>query len=142
MLTTFDLDEYLLQSLRTGASGFLVKHARPEEVLFGIRAAVTGDALISPTLTGRLVERFVRPATTADARIDRLTSREREILDLVVRGQSNAEIAARLVVGESTVKTHVARVMTKLGLRNRTHAVIYAYETGLVTPGDPGPPPP
>lgn len=135
MLTTFDVDEYVFDALSAGATGFLLKHARPEELLFGIRAAADGHALVSPMLTRRLIERFagLRPRAVPD--LGRLTDREREVLVLLVRGLSNAEIAGRLLVGESTVKTHVARIFTKLGLRDRAQAVIYGYETGLVTPG-------
>ncbi len=135
MLTTFDVDEYVFDALSAGATGFLLKHARPEELLFGIRAAAEGHALVSPMLTRRLIERFagLRPRAVPD--LGRLTDREREVLVLLVRGLSNAEIAGRLFVGESTVKTHVARIFTKLGLRDRAQAVIYGYETGLVTPG-------
>ncbi len=137
MLTTFDLDEYVFDALSAGATGFLLKHARPEELLFGIRAAADGHALIAPALTRRLIERFAGGRPRAAPELGRLTDREREVLTLLVRGLSNAEIASRLFVGESTVKTHVARVFTKLGLRDRAQAVIYGYETGLVTPGGP-----
>jgi DNA-binding NarL/FixJ family response regulator len=135
MLTTFDLDEYVFDALSAGASGFLLKHALPEELLFGIRAAADGHALVSPALTRRLIEQFARVRPRAAPELRRLTDREREVLVLMVRGRSNAEIARDLVVGESTVKTHVTRVLTKLGLRDRAQAVIYGYETGLVTPG-------
>jgi DNA-binding NarL/FixJ family response regulator len=117
------------------AARFLLKHARPEELLFGIRAAADGHALVAPVLTRRLIERFARGRPRAAPELSRLTEREREVLILLVRGLSNAEIAGRLFVGESTVKTHVARVFTKLELRDRAQAVIYGYETGLVTPG-------
>jgi len=135
MLTTFDVDEYVFDALSAGAAGFLLKHARPEELLFGIRAAAGGHALIAPELTRRLIERFASSRPRAAPELGRLTDREREVLILLARGQSNAEIARELFVGESTVKTHVARVFTKLGLRDRAQAVIYGYETGLVTPG-------
>ena len=135
MLTTFDVDEYVFDALSSGATGFLLKHARPEELLFGIRAAADGHALVAPLLTRRLIEHFARTRPRAAPELGRLTEREREVLILLVRGLSNAEIAGRLVVGESTVKTHVARVFTKLGLRDRAQAVIFGYETGLVTPG-------
>jgi DNA-binding NarL/FixJ family response regulator len=135
MLTTFDLDEYVFDALAAGASGFLLKHAPPEEVIFGVRAAAAGDALVSPALTRRLVEHFARSRPRAAPELNRLTDREREILGLLVRGLSNAEIAAQLTVGQSTVKTHVTRVLTKLDLRDRAQAVIYGYETGIVTPG-------
>jgi len=135
MLTTFDLDEYVFDALSAGASGFLLKHAPPEELLFGIRAAAEGHALVAPALTRRLIEQFARVRPRAAPELDRLTERECEVLILLVRGRSNAEIARELVVGESTIKTHVTRVLTKLGLRDRAQAVIYGYETGLVTPG-------
>jgi DNA-binding NarL/FixJ family response regulator len=135
MLTTFDVDEYVFDALSAGATGFLLKHARPEELLFGIRAAADGHALVAPALTRRLIERFAMLRPRAAPELDRLTDREREVLVLLVRGLSNTEIAGRLFVGESTVKTHVTRIFTKLGLRDRAQAVIYGYETGLVTPG-------
>jgi DNA-binding NarL/FixJ family response regulator len=137
MLTTFDLDEYVFDALTAGASGFLLKHAPPEEVLYGLRAAAAGDALISPAVTRRLIEHFARPRPRPSAapELGRLTDREREVLHLIVRGRSNAEIAAELVIGESTVKTHVTRVLAKLNIRDRAQVVIYGYETGLVTPG-------
>jgi DNA-binding NarL/FixJ family response regulator len=135
MLTTFDLDEYVFDAMSAGASGFLLKHAPPEELLFGIRAAADGHALVAPALTRRLIQQFARVRPRAAPELDRLTEREREVLVLLVRGRSNAEIARELVVGDSTVKTHVTRVLTKLGLRDRAQAVIYGYETGLVTPG-------
>jgi DNA-binding NarL/FixJ family response regulator len=136
LLTTFDLDEYVFGGLLAGASGFLVKHAPPEEIVLAIRAAAAGDALVSPAPMRRLVEHFVRgrPATAAD--LGQLTVREREVLGLLVRGLSNADIARTLVIGEATAKTHVSRILTKLGLRDRAHAVVYGYETGLVRPGD------
>jgi DNA-binding NarL/FixJ family response regulator len=135
ILTTYDLDEYVFDALEAGATGFLLKHAPPEELLYGIRSAATGDGLLSPAVTRRLVAEFSarRPHVATDARINRLTAREREILELVARGMNNAEIAAHLYVGESTVKTHVAHALTKLELRDRVHAVIYAYEHGLLT---------
>jgi DNA-binding NarL/FixJ family response regulator len=135
MLTTFDLDEYVFDAMSAGASGFLLKHAPPEELLFGIRAAADGHALVAPALTRRLIQQFARVRPRAAPELDRLTEREREVLVLLVRGRSNAEIARDLVVGESTVKTHVTRVLSKLGLRDRAQAVIYGYETGIVTPG-------
>ena len=135
ILTTFDLDEYVFDALSAGATGFLLKHARPEELLFGIRAAADGHALVAPALTRRLIERFARGRPRAAPELGELTEREREVLIQLIRGQSNAEIARNLFVSESTVKTHVARVFTKLRLRDRAQAVIYGYETGLVTPG-------
>jgi DNA-binding NarL/FixJ family response regulator len=136
LLTTFDLDEYVFDGLLAGASGFLLKHAPPEEILLAVRAAAAGNALVSPAPMRRLVEHFVRGMPRDTANLDQLTSREREVLTLVVRGLSNAAIARRLVIGETTVKTHVTRILTKLALRDRAHAVIYGYETGLVRPGD------
>lgn len=142
VLTTYDLDEYVYEALRAGASGFLLKHAPPEELLLGVRAAADGGALLSPTVTRRLLEEFAarRPAAAQDtARLRRLTPREREVLNLVVRGLSNAEIARKLVVTQSTVKTHLGHVLDKLGLRDRVHAVVYGYEHGLITPGGASP---
>jgi DNA-binding NarL/FixJ family response regulator len=135
ILTTYDLDEYVFDALEAGAAGFLLKHAPPEELLYGIRSAVTGDGLLSPAVTRRLVAEFSarRPRPSDDKRLSRLTAREREILELVARGMNNAEIAVHLYVGESTVKTHVAHAFTKLELRDRVQAVIYAYEHGLLT---------
>ncbi|MGN6791620.1 MAG: response regulator [Streptosporangiaceae bacterium] len=136
LLTTFDLDEYVFGGLLAGASGFLLKHAPPEEIVLAIRAAAAGDALVSPAPMRRLVEHFVRgrPATAPD--LGQLTEREREVLGLLVRGLSNADIARTLVIGEATAKTHVSRILTKLRLRDRAHVVVYGYETGLVRPGD------
>jgi DNA-binding NarL/FixJ family response regulator len=138
ILTTFDLDEYAFSALRAGASGFLLKDAPPDDLLSGIRAVATGDAVVAPSVTRRLLDAYAHrlpddraPATRA-ARLDPLTEREREVLLAVARGLSNAEIAGRLVVSEATVKTHVGRILTKLGLRDRIQAVILAYETGLV----------
>ena len=137
ILTTYDLDEYVYEALRAGACGFLLKHAPPEELLLGVRAAADGGALLSPAVTKRLLAEFAarRPAAAAPAALAGLTSREREVLDLVVRGRSNAEIAAQLVVTQSTVKTHVGHILDKLGLRDRVHAVVFGYEHGLVEPG-------
>jgi DNA-binding NarL/FixJ family response regulator len=147
-LTTYDLDEYLYDVLRAGASGFLLKHAPPEELLLGVRAAADGGALLSPTVTKRLLGEFTRHpprSTRPPALLDQLTPREREIFDLLVRGRSNSEIARDLFVAESTVKTHVTHALTKLGLRDRIHAVVFAYQNGLADPtgrskGEPGPP--
>ncbi len=138
MLTTFDLDEYVFDALRAGASGFLLKDVPPEQLVAGIRAVADGDALLAPTVTRRLVETFVRSARVAapPAALAELTEREREVLALMARGLSNAEIAERLVVSGTTVKTHVARVLQKLGLRDRVQAVVLAYETGIVQPGE------
>jgi DNA-binding NarL/FixJ family response regulator len=165
ILTTFDLDEYVYDALGAGASGFLLKDTPPEELAYAVRVVAAGEALIAPSITRRLIERFAvdpahppavaadRPRVTSpvgagdgdgrpgvvDARreeIDRyLTDREREVFELMARGLSNAEIAGSLLVGEATVKTHVGRVLAKLGLRDRVQAVVLAYETGLVTPG-------
>ena len=138
MLTTFDMDEYVYDALRAGASGFLLKDVPPEHLVDGIRAVANGDALLAPSITRRLVEEFVRsapPRTKPPAGLDELTSRELEVLLLIARGMSNAEIAAELYVSETTVKTHVARVLMKLNLRDRVQAVVLAYEAGLVQPG-------
>ncbi|HKR69635.1 MAG TPA: response regulator transcription factor [Streptosporangiaceae bacterium] len=136
LLTTFDLDEYVFGGLLAGASGFLLKHAPPEEIVLAIRAAAAGDALVSPAPMRRLVEHFVRGRPAAAPDLRQLTDREREVLGLLVRGLSNADIARTLVIGEATAKTHVSRILTKLRLRDRAHAVVYGYETGLVSPGD------
>ena len=143
LLTTFDLDEYVFEGLAAGASGFLLKHAPPEEIVLAIRAAAAGDALVSPAPMRRLVEHFVRGRPAAAPDLSQLTGREREVLGLLVRGLSNADIARTLVISEATAKTHVTRILTKLRLRDRAHAVVYGYETGLIRPGDgdqPGPP--
>jgi DNA-binding NarL/FixJ family response regulator len=138
VLTTYDLDEYVYEALRVGACGFLLKHAPPEELLLGVRAAADGGALLSPGVTRRLLAEFAtrRPGPAREpAELARLTPREREVLDLVIRGRSNSEIARDLVVSHSTVKTHLTHVLDKLGLRDRVHAVVYGYEHGLVEPG-------
>ncbi len=138
VLTTYDLDEYVYEALRAGACGFLLKHAPPEELLLGVRAAADGGALLSPQVTRRLLAEFAarRPAASREPReLSRLTPREREVLDLVIRGRSNTEIARDLAVSLSTVKTHLGHVLDKLGLRDRVHAVVYGYEHGLVEPG-------
>ena len=143
VLTTYDLDEYVYEALRAGACGFLLKHAPPEELLLGVRAAADGGALLSPAVTSRLLAEFAarRPAPAREpAELARLTPREREVLDLVIRGRSNAEIARDLVVSPSTVKTHLGHILDKLGLRDRVHAVVYGYEHGLVEPGRPAGP--
>jgi DNA-binding NarL/FixJ family response regulator len=138
ILTTFDLDEYVYAALQSGAAGFLLKDTSPEQLVAAVRTVVVGDALLAPSITRRLVERFARPQPTADVAPDALaalTPRETEVLRLVARGMSNAEIAAELVVSEATVKTHVAGVLGKLGLRNRAQAVVFAYESGLIRAG-------
>ena len=138
VLTTYDLDEYVYEALRAGASGFLLKHAPPEELLLGVRAAADGGALLSPQVTRRLVAEFAarRPAARRPPpELARLTPREREVLDLVICGRSNTEIADTLVVSQSTVKTHLGHILDKLGLRDRVQAVVFGYEHGLVEPG-------
>jgi DNA-binding NarL/FixJ family response regulator len=140
VLTTYDLDEYVYDALQAGASGFLLKDTPPEQLAEGIRAVASGEALLAPTVTRRLIEEFARigPARrTQPAELDELTPREVEVLRLLARGMSNAEIAESLVLGDTTVKTHVAHVLGKLGLRDRVQAVVLAYESGLVTPGRP-----
>ncbi|GAA3014203.1 response regulator [Actinokineospora diospyrosa] len=132
VLTTYDLDEYLYRALRVGASGFLLKSLPPEEMVSAIKVAARGDALIDPSVTRRLAARFTDSIRPTDAGHDRLTSREREVLLLVAEALSNAEIAERLTIGEETVKTHVSRVLAKLDLRDRVHAVVYAHRHGLV----------
>jgi DNA-binding NarL/FixJ family response regulator len=138
VLTTFDLDDYVYEALQAGASGFLLKHAPARELLNAVRVVAAGDALLAPSITKRLIEDFVKARRTErvrPARLDVLTERETEILVLIAQGLSNTEIAAHLVLAEQTVKTHVSRVLTKLGLRDRAQAVIAAYESGLVVPG-------
>ena len=139
MLTTFDQDEYVYEAMRAGASGFLLKDAPREQLVAGVRAAAAGDTLLAPAITRRLVEAYVRRPASGPATpgaLSELTQRELEILRLVARGLSNAEIAAALFLGQATVKTHVSRILAKLHLRDRTQAVIAAYESGLVQPGD------
>ena len=138
MLTTFDLDEYVFDALHAGASGFLLKDVPPEQLVAGIRVVAEGDSLLSPSVTRRLIESFVRehPRTPeSPPGLEELTARELEILGLIARGLSNAEIAEQLVVSTTTVKTHVARVLSKLDLRDRVQAVVLAYEAGIVSPG-------
>ena len=134
VLTTFDQNEYIYRALRAGAAGFLLKDAPSSRLIAAVRAAATGDSLIEPSITQRLVERFAEPAPPAGVpdRLASLTGRELEALRLIARGLSNAEIAAEMVVAETTVKTHVARILAKLGLRDRVQAVVVAYETGFV----------
>ena len=138
ILTTFDLDEYAFAALKAGASGFLLKDVPPVELLSAIRAVRSGDAVVAPSTTRRLLDRFVPMLPTGDVpaapRLASLTDREREVLGLIAQGLSNAEIAARLVLSEATVKTHVGRILAKLELRDRVQAVVLAYETGLVRP--------
>ena len=139
ILTTFGLDDYVFEALRAGASGFMLKDAPPEDLLDAVAIIGRGDALISPAVTRSVIEEFVRRApapTEPPPLLEDLTPREREVLELLARGLSNAEIAARLVVSEGTVKTHVAHVLSKLRLRDRIQAVILAYESGIVTPGN------
>jgi DNA-binding NarL/FixJ family response regulator len=141
MLTTFDVDEYVYTALRAGASGFLLKDVSPEQLVAAVRLVAAGDALLAPSITRRLVERFAKPpqvSPTSSADVSSLTGREREVLVLMARGLSNAELAERLTLSEATVKTHVARILSKLGLRDRVQAVVLAYESGLVTPGETG----
>jgi DNA-binding NarL/FixJ family response regulator len=136
MLTTFDLNEYVYDALRAGASGFLLKDVPPEQLIAAVRVVAAGDALLAPAITKRLIEQFaVAAPRVAPPEIAELTAREHEVLRLVARGLANREIAAELVVSEATVKTHVKRVFAKLGLRDRAQAVVLAYEGGLVTPG-------
>jgi DNA-binding NarL/FixJ family response regulator len=141
ILTTFDLDEYVYSALRAGASGFLLKDAPPDQLLLAIRAVASGDAVVAPSVTRRLLENYAHRLPAAelserdeDERLELLTSREREVLLLLARSLSNAEIAQRLVLSEATVKSHVGRILAKLGLRDRVQIVVFAYETGLITP--------
>jgi DNA-binding NarL/FixJ family response regulator len=141
ILTTFDLDEYVYAALRAGASGFLLKDAPPDQLLLAIRAVASGDAVVAPSVTRRLLENYAHRLPAADLserdedeRLELLTSREREVLLQVARSLSNAEIAQRLVLSEATVKSHVGRILSKLGLRDRVQIVVFAYETGLITP--------
>jgi DNA-binding NarL/FixJ family response regulator len=140
MLTTFDLDDYVYEALRAGASGFLLKDSPRHDLIAAVRAAAAGDALLAPSVTRRLIEAFARrrPETSpSPSRLASLTARERDVLLLLARGHSNAEIASALFVSEATVKTHVGNLLAKLGLRDRVQAVILAYETGIVVPGTP-----
>ncbi|AYL37257.1 MULTISPECIES: response regulator [Streptomyces] len=138
VLTTFDLDEYVYEALRAGASGFLLKDASADQLAEAVRVVAAGDALLAPGITRRLIAEFsrldARPRTPLRQRVGELTERETEVLALIAQGLSNAEIAVRLVVAEQTVKTHVGRILVKLGLRDRTQAAVFAYESGLVRP--------
>ena len=136
MLTTFDADEYVHESLRLGASGFLLKDASPDELASAIRVVHAGEALLSPSVTRQVIAQFARAPRRrrADPRLKQLTEREREVLENIARGSSNSEIAAELFLAEQTVKTHVSRILGKLGLRDRAQAVVFAYESGLVAP--------
>jgi len=139
VVTTFDLDEYVYEALRAGASGFLLKDASAQALAEAVLVVAAGDAMLSPPVTRRLLAAFARlggPSGPTRSQVDRLTDRETEVLVLVARGRSNAEIAQELVVAEQTVKTHVGRILTKLDLRDRTQAAIFAYETGLIRPAD------
>ncbi|HTX30073.1 MAG TPA: response regulator transcription factor [Solirubrobacteraceae bacterium] len=141
VVTTFDIDAYVFDALRAGASGFLLKNAPPEELVRAVRVVAGGDALLAPEVTRRLIEEFCRqpPRPSSPPQLEELTDRERQVLELVARGLSNNEIAERLVVSGGTVKTHVARILMKLHLRDRIQAVVLAYETGLITPGQTSP---
>jgi DNA-binding NarL/FixJ family response regulator len=136
ILTTFDLDEYVVEALRAGASGFLLKDAGREQLVSAVEIVAAGESLLAPSVTRRLVERFVRTAPSPPPReLGELTPRELEVLELMARGRSNAELAADLVISETTAKTHVARILAKLRLRDRVQAVVFAYEHGIVHPG-------
>ncbi|MFI7115772.1 response regulator [Amycolatopsis sp. NPDC049868] len=137
MITTFDLDEYAYAALRAGASGFLVKDAPADEILVAIRGVLRGDSMVSPSVTKRLLDRYLADERDSgeSARLETLTEREKDVLSLIARGLANAEIAAKLYIGETTVKTHVGRILAKLSLRDRVHAVVFAYESGLVRAG-------
>jgi DNA-binding NarL/FixJ family response regulator len=141
MLTTFDMDEYVYEALRAGASGFLVKDVPPEQLIAGIRSVASGDALLAPSVTQRLIQEFVRRPPdgirTPSPELSGLTVREVEVLQMMARGLSNGEIASELFVSETTVKTHVAHLLSKLRVRDRVQAVVFAYESGVVAPGDP-----
>jgi DNA-binding NarL/FixJ family response regulator len=138
MLTTFDIDDYVYAALRLGASGFLLKDNKPDDLMNAVRVVANSEALLAPSITRRLIENFVnsqpRPPSAATA-LRTLTDREREVLEHMARGESNAEISASLFIAEHTTKTHVRRILHKLGLRDRVHAVVFGYENGLVTPG-------
>ena len=137
MLTTFDIDEYVYAALQTGASGFLLKDVTPEQLTLAVRTVAAGDAMLAPSITRRLIERFARPEArvqTSHRALESLTPREREVFELIGRGLSNAEIADALILSGATVKTHVARILSKLDLRDRVQAVVFAYEAGVILP--------
>jgi DNA-binding NarL/FixJ family response regulator len=139
MLTTFDADEYVYEAMKAGASGFLLKNAPPAQLIAAVRATATGEAQLAPAIVQRMVEEFVRrpaPGRMRSGALDELTERELDVLKLLARGLSNAEIAAALFLSEATIRTHVSHILTKLDLRDRTQAVVLAYESGLVQPGD------
>jgi DNA-binding NarL/FixJ family response regulator len=138
MLTTFDVDDYVYEALRAGASGFLLKDAPPADLISAVRVVAAGEALLAPSVTRRLITDFAkqRPRNDQSLRLNGLTPRETEVLVLIARGLSNQEIAERLVLAEQTVKTHIGKVLSKLDLRDRAQAVIFAYESGLITPGE------
>jgi DNA-binding NarL/FixJ family response regulator len=139
MLTTFDADEYVYEAMKAGASGFLLKNAPPAQLVAALRATAAGEAQLAPAIVQRMVEEFVRrpaPGTTRPAALDKLTDRETEVLKLLARGLSNSEIANTLFLSEATIRTHVSRILAKLDLRDRTQAVVVAYESGLVQPGE------
>jgi DNA-binding NarL/FixJ family response regulator len=137
ILTTFERDEYVFDAMQSGASGFLLKNAPPEELIHAVRVVAAGDALLAPSVTRRIIEQFARRPVEPEvrARLESLTQREREVLVMLARGNSNAELAAELFVTEGTIKTHVSSLLAKLGLRDRVQAVVLAYESGLVRPG-------
>jgi DNA-binding NarL/FixJ family response regulator len=137
ILTTFERDDYIFDALRAGASGFLLKNSPPDELVHAVRVVAAGEALLAPSVTQKVIEEFIeQPARhSSEAELGRLTARETEILKLLATGKSNAELAGHLFVGEGTIKTHVSNVLTKLGLRDRMQAVIFAYESGLIEPG-------
>jgi DNA-binding NarL/FixJ family response regulator len=141
VLTTYDLDEYVYQALRAGAGGFLLKDVPPRELVRAERVVLAGEALLAPTVTRRLLDEYLdrpRPGQARDNRLEQLSERETDVLRLLARGRSNAEIAADLFLGDATVKTHVGRILTKLGVRDRLQAVVLAYESGLIRPGRSG----
>jgi DNA-binding NarL/FixJ family response regulator len=138
ILTTFERDDYVFEALRVGASGFLLKNAPPEELLYAVRVVAEGNALLSPSITRRVIERYAATAPKSrdvEDSLGRLTDRERDVLCSLASGKSNAEVASSLYVGEGTIKTHVSHILTKLSLRDRMQAVVFAYESGLITPG-------